>query len=136
MDSSEGRKALEIARKAIELWVREGEKLEPEGFPESFREKRGVFVTISTYPGKKLRGCIGIPEPVVPLVEALLESAISATMDPRFEVLGEDELSRIVLEVSLLMGDHQIILLETGRESKCHHHEEGNESHLQPFNIL
>ena len=112
MDSSEGRKALEIARKAVELWVRDGEKLEPEGFPESFREKRGVFVTISTYPGRQLRGCIGIPEPVVPLIEALLESAISATMDPRFQVLGEDELCRIVLDLIRKSGFSQPRLSE------------------------
>ena len=73
-----------------------------------FRKKMGVFVTINTYPNHKLRGCIGIPESVYSLEKALKEAAISSTRDPRFEPLKSDELSSIVLEVTLLTPPESI----------------------------
>ncbi|MEM1759529.1 MAG: TIGR00296 family protein, partial [Thermofilaceae archaeon] len=49
------------------------------------------------------RGCIGFPEPVLPLVEATIEAAIAAaTEDPRFEPMTPDELKSVVFEVSVL----------------------------------
>jgi uncharacterized protein (TIGR00296 family) len=102
MKSSEGKKALEIARKTINLWILKGEKYIPEKYPESFNEKAGVFTTIHTYPGRKLRGCIGYPEPFMPLIRSLINSAIHATKDPRFEPLKEEELDKIIVEVSIL----------------------------------
>ncbi len=98
----DGKKAVEIARKTIELWVNEKKRYEPKDYPKSFNEKSGVFVTIYTYPEKNLRGCIGFPEPVYPLIKALIDSAISATQDPRFEPLNKEELNKIIIEVSIL----------------------------------
>jgi uncharacterized protein (TIGR00296 family) len=105
MDTKEGQSALSIARRAIELYVKEHKKLNPDGkdVPKLFSEKSGVFVTLFTYPEKELRGCIGYPEPVQSLIDALIDSAINAaTQDPRFEPLREDELDRIVIHVSIL----------------------------------
>lgn len=102
MDMQEMKIAVGIARRAIELWTRKGEKLHPEEYPEVFNEKRGVFVTIHTYPERRLRGCIGFPEPCFPLIEALVEAAIASTRDPRFPVLDKDELDKIIIEVSVL----------------------------------
>ena len=97
----EGKLAVEIAREAIECAVKDravkGIKL-----PNIFKIKSGVFVTINTYPSKELRGCIGYPEPYFPLIDALKDSAKSATRDPRFPRLQEGELDHIVVEVSLL----------------------------------
>ncbi|MDG6229063.1 MAG: TIGR00296 family protein [Candidatus Thermoplasmatota archaeon] len=67
-----------------------------------FHEHRGVFVTLHRYPDLSLRGCIGIPEPVMTLGIALKEAAISATQDPRFPELNEEELSTIIIEVTVL----------------------------------
>jgi uncharacterized protein (TIGR00296 family) len=102
MKPSEGRKALEIARKAINLWVLKGEKYIPVNYPGGFDEKAGVFTTIHTHPGLELRGCIGYPEPFMPLIRSLVNSAIHATRDPRFDPLTEEELTRVVVEVSIL----------------------------------
>ena len=53
-------------------------------------------------PGHDLRGCIGIPLPVMPLQEAIIESAQSVTQDPRFLPLKKQELDTIILEVTIL----------------------------------
>lgn len=102
MNKENGRIAVDIARKTIELWVKEKKKFEPESYSEEFNENRGVFVTIHTYPEKELRGCIGFPEPRFSLIKALIEAAISSTHDPRFPDLKEDELNQIIIEISVL----------------------------------
>lgn len=103
-----GKSALSIARKAIDLWVKKKERLKPEKYPHDFDRNSGVFVTIHTYPLMGLRGCIGYPEPVMPLIDALIESAIEATKDPRFMPLKKEELGEIVLEVSVLTPPQKI----------------------------
>jgi len=66
-----------------------------------FREKRGVFVTISKE--GQLRGCIGLPYPVMPLGEALEHAAKAAALeDPRFPPVKKDELAIISVEVTIL----------------------------------
>lgn len=68
-------------------------------------QKCGVFVTLNHAEAgaKELRGCIGYPEPILPLVEATLDSAVnSATHDPRFPSVTLKELDKIVVEVSVL----------------------------------
>jgi uncharacterized protein (TIGR00296 family) len=98
----DGEAAVKAARSVIESHVRK-KKVAPPPLPVSFEEKSGVFVTISTYPEDSLRGCIGYPEPSLPLREALVDSAISAcSRDPRFPPVKESELGRIKVEVSLL----------------------------------
>jgi len=67
-----------------------------------FDEKQGAFVTIHSYPEHDLRGCIGIPLPVMSLKDAIVEGARSATRDPRFPPLDKDELDSIVIEVTVL----------------------------------
>jgi len=96
-----GIKAVQYARDIIESHVKnlKSPLLKPK---EIFDEKQGVFVTIHTFPEHNLRGCIGIPEPVMPLKDALVESAKSATRDPRFNPLKEDELNNIIIEVTIL----------------------------------
>ncbi len=100
MNKEERAFALETARSAAELFVKSGSKFKPENSPKSFGEKWGCFVTLTE--GGKLRGCIGYPEPVLPLVEALVEAAIGACRDPRFPPLDASELPNIRIEVSVL----------------------------------
>ncbi len=101
----EGTLAVSLARKVVEGWV-QGNKKEfkpPRELPGAFTRDSGVFVTLNTYPEKELRGCIGYPEPVMPLIDAIIDSARSAaTRDPRFPPVTAKELDRIVVEVSLL----------------------------------
>jgi len=100
LDQHEGDCAVRLARQAIARALA-GDAGAPPPLPDSFREKRGVFVTLTE--SGELRGCIGIPYPVKPLDEAIREAAVSAaTGDPRFPPLGRGELSRIRVEVTVL----------------------------------
>ncbi|MBN2602526.1 MAG: TIGR00296 family protein [Candidatus Thermoplasmatota archaeon] len=82
-----------------------------------FDQNRGVFVSLHTFPDFKLRGCIGIPEPVMPLKNALASAAKSATKDPRFNKLEANEIEKIVIEVTILTKP-EIILVNSPREYK------------------
>lgn len=98
----EGKLAVRAARGAIESTIR-GDRATELELPAKFEEKGGVFVTIKSFPAEELRGCIGYPEPLFSLREAIPDSAVSAaTRDPRFPPLFEQELPNIVVEVSLL----------------------------------
>jgi len=96
-----GIKAVRFARRTIEFFVKNRETPISD-LGEIFNQKLGVFVTIHTFPKHDLRGCIGIPMPVMRLQDAIIESAQSATHDPRFPPLGEDELNNIIIEVTIL----------------------------------
>ena len=65
----------------------------------------GVFVTLNRMrvESKELRGCIGYPFPIKPLVEAVRDVAkLAAFEDPRFPRVVKDEMNDIVIEVSVL----------------------------------
>lgn len=104
----DGKLAVKIARGVVESHVRKTNYSLPE-LPKVFKEKSGVFVTLTTYPGEDLRGCIGYPEPVMTLIDALKDAAISAaSRDPRFPSVRPEELGRIKVEVSLLTPPEEI----------------------------
>jgi len=96
--AAEGKFLVRLARSAIECAL-EGKKLPPAGdFP-----KAGAFVTLLTKPDRELRGCIGFPEPIMPLGQAVAEAAVCAALnDPRFSQLSKEELKKIIVEVSVL----------------------------------
>ena len=98
---NEGIKAVQFARNVAESYVK-NKKILSVNLEKIFNEKLGVFVTIHTFPGHDLRGCIGIPFPIMSLKEAIIDSAQSATRDPRFPPLKENELSSIIIEVTIL----------------------------------
>jgi len=102
LTAEEGRIALLLARRAIEKYVRQSERINPpEDLPASFEEKRGVFVTLKKH--GELRGCIGYPYPVFKLKDALIDAAISAAVnDPRFPPVSAEELEAIKVEVTIL----------------------------------
>jgi uncharacterized protein (TIGR00296 family) len=106
LSQKEGEFLVQLARKAVEEYVKTRNCINvPEGVPEKLRQPCGVFVTINSVKNgeKNLRGCIGYPYPTTPLVQAIIESAISAaTNDPRFTPLLPRELDHIVFEVSVL----------------------------------
>ncbi len=104
LTDSEGEIAVRFAREIGESAVRTGSYKVPEiKLPPVFEKKAGAFVTVQTFPELTLRGCIGIPEPVYTLRQALLNSAVDAVLsDPRFEPVEEGELDAIVFELSIL----------------------------------
>lgn len=104
----DGKLAVRIARGVVESHVKKTKYTLPD-LPKIFTEKSGVFVTLTTYPGDDLRGCIGYPEPVMALIDALKDSAISAaSRDPRFPAVRVEELGKIKVEVSLLTPPEEI----------------------------
>ncbi|HQE86952.1 MAG TPA: TIGR00296 family protein [Methanothrix sp.] len=97
----EGRLAVRLARQSMTEYVENGTVIEPRGLPPVFSEKRGVFVTL--HEDGDLRGCIGYPEPILPLGRAIVDSAINAcSRDPRFPKVRPSELKRIEVEVTIL----------------------------------
>lgn len=61
----------------------------------------GIFVTLKRK--ERLRGCIGLPYPVRPMVEAAWQAAQqSAVEDPRFVPVTADELESLEVTVSIL----------------------------------
>ncbi len=108
--SEDGKFAVRTARSLIEAVVA-GKEFSPSEIPDIFNNKSGVFVTINTFPKHNLRGCIGYPEPIFPLIEALEKAAKSAALDdPRFPAVGEEELDGLVIEVSLLTPPELIVV--------------------------
>jgi hypothetical protein len=94
---AQGKELVKLARKAVE-----SEKVEKK-FGKDFEIKKGVFVTIETFPEKELRGCIGFPYATTALGEAVQRAALSAAYeDMRFPRLEKEELDKIVFEVSIL----------------------------------
>lgn len=104
---TQGQELVRLSRKAIEAYFNK-RKIERKEL-EKFKEKRGIFVTLHTYPGMQLRGCIGLPYPVMSLGDAIVEAACSSAFkDPRFLSLKEPELSRIIIEISVLTEPKKI----------------------------
>jgi len=113
----DGEFLVRLARRAVERYLTEFVRIEPPpGYPPKLAERAGVFVTIEKIardvtgvPRRMLRGCIGFPEPTLPLVEATIEAAIAAaTEDPRFEPMTPGELESAVFEVSVLSPLQQV----------------------------
>ena len=67
----EGKKAVVFARNVIEDYVKNN-SIPNSSLDGPFIENQGAFVTIHTYPNHDLRGCIGIPLPVMSLNNAII----------------------------------------------------------------
>ncbi len=96
---------VQLARKTIELYVRQREVPRPkveELIPELWTKRAGAFVSI--HKGGELRGCIGtISATQATLAEEIIRNAVSAaTRDPRFPPISEDELSGLEISVDVL----------------------------------
>jgi uncharacterized protein (TIGR00296 family) len=108
LNLEEGAILVKYAREVLVHYLK-GEEIKFVGYPEKFNNVRGIFVSIHTYPGHDLRGCIGIPEPIMPLIDALKEASISAAEhDPRFQPVKSKELSEIIFEISVLTMPEEI----------------------------
>ena len=98
---------LALARRAVELYVREGKVLDAATDRPNLRTPRGAFVTLSE--AGALRGCIGFTEPVAPLAETVIRAGIyAATEDPRFRTVSAAELKGLEYEISVLTPLHKI----------------------------
>jgi len=103
----QGEYLLGLARQAIRHHLENSTKPKITAKDKILTEKRGVFVTLTLE--HKLRGCIGLPLPVRPLAEAVIDMAVAAAIqDPRFEPLGLEELDSVRIEVSVLSLPHKV----------------------------
>ena len=102
LSEDEGKFLVKIARESIETFIKERKKVKvPENTPDTLKEEMGAFVTLNK--NGLLRGCIGYPEPIAPLINAVIDVSISAAVnDPRFSPVKINELDDIEIEVSVL----------------------------------
>jgi len=114
LQKDEGILALKLARTTITNYLTNTKQTHP-SHPDKFKEKSGVFVTLHTYPKHLLRGCIGIPYPIMPLHKAIQEAAVSVTHDPRFNPLQKEELTTVLLEITILTPP-ELLSIQTPEE--------------------
>jgi len=99
---------LNIARTAVETYIKDGKIAEFEISDERLKWKEGAFVTI--HKDGKLRGCIGQIVPTdKPLWQVVRDMAIAAaTEDHRFSPVSRKELTGLNYEVSVLSAPEKI----------------------------
>ena len=107
MHLDEARIGVRLAREAIEIAVNSGDRIKaPQDLPAIFDELGGVFVTLHS---EALRGCVGYPYASKTIKDALIDSAISAALyDHRFPPVRAEELTRIMVEITLLTKPKRI----------------------------
>jgi len=93
---------VQIARKTIEVYIREGRILSVDEVPAFGKTPAGCFVSIHAH--GSLRGCIGTILPTKETIAAeIIRNAVSAcTEDPRFNVVRVDELDELEISVDIL----------------------------------
>ena len=96
---------IKLAKETVETYIKTNQIPPlPEKLPsELLKEKAGVFVSIHKKDGS-LRGCIGTFLPTKPnlCLEIMTNAVSSATQDPRFPPITENELSSLVYSVDVL----------------------------------
>jgi len=100
----DGALLVRIAREAIRKYLESGSVIDVSNeVPKKLLKKGMCFVTLLKYPSNELRGCIGFTAPIEPLAKNVVSAAIAAsTEDPRFPPLTINELSSVIIEVSVL----------------------------------
>jgi uncharacterized protein (TIGR00296 family) len=108
LTDEQGEEIVLMARDVLERFTKKNDIEIPQKWDKNFlNDKRGVFVTLKK--DDLLRGCIGFPYPIKSLGTAVIESTIhAAAHDPRFSRVNEDELPRIMVEVSVLSPPEQV----------------------------
>ncbi|MCW3988755.1 MAG: TIGR00296 family protein [Candidatus Bathyarchaeota archaeon] len=117
LDPEEGAFLVGFARGSIEAALGGGEPPSLGDVSEKLRTDCGVFVTLNKVSGPthSLRGCIGFPYPVMPLVDAVSEAAVSAALrDPRFQPVSLEEMGSVAVEVSVLTPPEKIVVESPG----------------------
>lgn len=100
---------LKIARSVIENHLKGAlQPLEKDTISPVLLEKSGCFVTLHLR--GQLRGCIGVIEPVTPLMTGVRENAVHAAFhDPRFSPVTSEELGDIAIEISVLTPPEPLV---------------------------
>jgi MEMO1 family protein len=101
LNKDQRKKLLEIARKSIEGYLKQGKKPQFDETDPLLSREMGSFVTL--HEAGQLRGCIGNMVGTQPLYLTVRDMAIeAATGDPRFSPVKFSELKNIEIEISVL----------------------------------
>lgn len=101
LSEQERNEILELAHQGLREAVCRHRVLSPVPTTGIFASPCGVFVSLHV--NGKLRGCIGVIEPVDTLGESIVHCAASAALnDPRFAPMREEEVESVEIEVSVL----------------------------------
>ena len=104
---AEAKSLISIARESILTYFEDKEIEVSDSLKEQFKGEMGVFVSL--YEEDELIGCIGYPEPVMPLWECVKDSARGAAFeDPRFPPLKKEDYDKIRVELSVLTKPKEI----------------------------
>lgn len=99
-----------LARQAVETFVKQGRIIPtPHDLSELLSQRAGCFVSIKTRAGE-LRGCIGTVDPVKDTLaeETIFNAISSATTDPRFAPVREDELPDLKYSIDVLSAPEAV----------------------------
>lgn len=98
---------VKLAKDSVKSYF-SGKSIEPDAkIKKEFSKDQGVFVTLHKH--GDLRGCIGFPEPIMPLWNAIINAAKAAAFeDPRFVPVAKSEMDEITFEVSVLTIPEEI----------------------------
>ena len=103
MTKDDGKELLSIARSTLEKLVRREHTAKPAKYPISFNEKMGIFCAFYKNGKRRSRAVIGLPYPLMSLVDALTEAVKTAvTGDEKFPEITPDELAEVKIEISVL----------------------------------
>lgn len=120
---------VQLARAAIEAYVREDKRIRP---PRDFSNQKSSGVFVSLHAHGELRGCIGTIQPQAEsLADEIIENAISAaTRDPRFMPVSPEELGDLEISVDVLT---EPVLIDSIRDQDPRQHGLIVQSKLDPW---
>lgn len=146
LSDNDKQEILKLARNCLREAIYNKRKFEEVPEAGVFAMRAGAFVSLHRH--GKLRGCIGIVEPMEPLGKTIAHCAVSAAReDPRFASLRPEEVEDVEIEVSLLsepeliapenivIGQHGL-LIEQGRRRGLLLPQVAVEHHLDPVAFL
>ena len=108
---NQAKKLIKLARDSISSYFKQKALKIPESIKKTFGKKQGVFVSL--YIKEELMGCIGFPEPTLPLYQAVIRGALGAAFeDPRFPPLKQEQLKNTRIELSVLTIPKEIEVKE------------------------
>jgi AmmeMemoRadiSam system protein A len=109
LTQGEGKELLSIARNTLEKFVRSERTVKPEKYPIKLNEKYGVFCTLLKDGEVRGRAAVGLPYPLLSLIDAAMQAVISASHeDLRFTRVTADELASVKIELSILTEPQKI----------------------------
>jgi hypothetical protein len=129
LSDSDEKTLLQLARRSLESFVRDGRVLSVDPpTSEMLRKNGAAFVTINKH--GQLRGCIGQMQATMPLYQTVIKMAVAAASeDPRFPPVRPEELKDIHIEVSvnsplrlvsspdeIVLGKHGVVVAKGFRQ--------------------